>query len=524
MNMESAASRQSAKQHPPRVLIVDDDESHLQFIKMIILKEQFACDLVLCSDPNWALDYVKSNRVDLILLDVMMPDMDGFEVNAVLKADPETVDIPVIFLTSSQDTENVVRAYESGAVDFISKPINSAVLAARMQAILQRIGLENEIRLRNQELEELNRFKDEMISVCSHDLRAPLAAIDVICQRLAGMWGDQAGEEQKRQLDKIINQSRMARRLVENLLDYDKFEEGVLVPTPSFFQLKKFLELCAEQEQPLIQARNIDFQVELPDDDIIAFADRELLAQAVRNVLGNATKYAAGVISLSVEIVDLTPGSGGKLNISITDDGPGIESKQVANIFQKYAKADPQASGSGLGLYISRKAVELQGGDVSVESGGGTTTFTLQLPHVYHSGQLPDLSDISECRGMVISSDKITAKLVESILLEAGMLYVTTRVSDLAEPDFFQGPLPDFVIIDLDKTSLNVFNLVKLINGQEAPTRWIYYGSDAMVETIAKLVSPPYAHLASPLNPLVLLNLMREELGEKNSSSTTLSG
>ena len=124
----------------------------------------------------------------------------------------------------------------------------------------------------------------------------------------------------------------------------------------------------------------------------------------------------------------------------------------------------------------------------------------------------------------MISSDKITAQLVESILLEAGMLYVTTQLSDLAEQDIFHGPLPDFVIIDLDKTSLNVFNLVKFINGQEAPTRWIYYGSDAMVETIAKLVNPPYTHLASPLNPLVLLNLMHEELSEKSKSSTTLSG
>ena len=520
----SAASGKFTKQQPPRVLIVDDDESHLQFIKMIILKEQFACDLVLCSDPSWALDYVKSNRVDLVLLDVMMPEFDGFEVNAVLKGDPETADIPVIFLTATQETDNVVRAYESGAVDFIAKPISSAVLTARMRAILQRIGLENELRLRNQELEELNRFKDEMISVCSHDLRAPLAAIDVICQRLAEIMGEQAGEEEKKQVDKIINQSRMARRLVENLLDYDKFEEGMLVPALSFFQLKEFLELCVEQEQPLIQARNLDFQVQLPEDGTIAFGDRELLAQAVRNVLGNATKYARSDISLSVEIIDLTPETGGKLNISITDDGPGIDSEQIVKIFQKYAKADPQASGSGLGLYISQKAVELHGGGLSVESAAGATTFTLKLPHVYYSGQLPDLSEISERTGMVISSNKIAAQLVESILLEAGMLYVTTRVSDFAEPDILQGPLPDFVIIDLDKSSLNVFNLVKLINGQEAATRWIYYGSDAMVETIAKLVNPPYAHLASPLNPLVLLNLMDEELGGKKRKSTTLSG
>lgn len=510
--------------HLPRVLIVDDDESHLQFIKMIIMKGSFACDLVLCSDPAWALDYVKSNRVDLVLLDVVMPDIDGFEVNSVLKGDPDTADIPVIFLTSSQETDIVVQAYESGAVDFIAKPINSAVLTARMQAVLQRIRLENELRLRNQELEELNRFKDEMISVCSHDLRAPLAAIDVICQGLTKYYGGEDHGEEKKQLDKIINQSRMARRLVENLLDYDKIEEGMLVLSPSFFQLREFLELCAEQEQPLIQARKYKFQVDLPEADVIGFGDRELLAQAVRNILGNAIKFAGTTISLSAEIKNMTRDLGGRLNITISDDGGGIDPEQMPNIFQKYSKADPHASGSGLGLYIARKAVELHGGTISVESSADTTVFTLDLPHVYRSSQFPDLSETSERRGLVVSSNKIKAQLMESILLEAGMLYVTSQVTNLADADFLQSPLPDFILVDLDKSSVNVFNLVKFINGHGVATQWIYFGSGAEVDTIAKLVNPPYSHLPSPLNPLGLLNLMDKILSGKEAGGTTLSG
>ena len=528
MNKESSpASERSGRmqQQAPRVLIVDDDESHLQFIKMIILKEKFGCELMLCSSALQALDYVKSNRVDLVLLDVLMPDMDGFDLINRLKTNPETANIPVIFLTATQETDSVIRAYESGAVDFIAKPINSAVLTARMQAILQRIGLENELKLRNQELEELNLFKDEMLSVCSHDLRAPLAAIEVICQGLANMWRSDGRAEDKKQVDKIINQSRMARRLVENLLDYDKIEEGMLVPSPSFFQVRDFLDLCAEQEQPLIQARGIDFKLELPDEEVIAFGDRELLAQAMRNVLGNAIKFTKSRISLSSHIEGMTGEAGGRLGVTITDDGAGIEPGKLERIFQKYSMADQNGSGSGLGLYIAQKALELHGGRISVESTPGVQTkFTLELPHVYRAGQLPDLLDISERTGLVVSSDKITAQLMESILLEAGLLYVTTQITDLTGADLPESPLPDFVLVDLDTTALNVFNLVKYINARGAATQWIYYGSETKVETLAKLVTPPYAHLVSPLNPLLLLNLMDGLFGGKKNKGATLSG
>lgn len=516
--------RRDTPPRTPRVLIVDDDESHLQFIKMIILKKQFACELMLCSKASQALEYVKANPVDLILLDVVMPEMDGFEVNSQLKGDPDTAHIPVIFLTSTQDTDNVVRAYEAGAVDFIAKPINSAVLTARMQTILQRIVLENELKLRNQELEDLNRFKDEMLSVCSHDLRAPLAAIEVICQTLHRNGDAEARPEDKRQVDKIVNQSRMARHLVENLLDFHKIEEGMLVPTPSFFAVRQFLATCAEQEQPLMQAREIDFRVTLPEEDLIAFGDRELLGQAVRNILGNAIKFTKDSIELAVEIVGLTQECGGRMQVSITDNGPGISPDKMVRIFEKYTKADPNGSGSGLGLYISKKAVELHGGGLSVASRpGANTVFTLELPHVYKREQLPDLSDISECRGLVVSSDKITAQLIESILLEAGMLYVTTQITDLADPNSLPAPLPEFVLVDLEPSALNVFNLVKIINCAGPATKWIYYGSTAKVDTIAKLVTPPYAHLESPLNPLRILSLMNRVLQGKQKNSTTVS-
>ena len=507
----------------PRILIVDDDETHLEFIKAVILKEELNCELTLCSSAEEALEFVGANPVELVLLDVMMPGMDGTEMNRRLKEKPQTAAVPVIFLTSSRQTEALVQAYESGAVDFISKPVNAAVLMARMQGILRRISLENELTLRNQELEQINRFKDELLSVCSHDLRAPLAAIEVICQVLGESLGPERGAEAGRQVDKIVNQSRLARRLVENLLHYHKIEEGMLVPAPSFFEVRELLATCAEQEQPMVQVKGLALRTGLPEEEIVAFGDRELLAQAVRNILGNATKYAKSTISMAATVRDMTGEGGGRLHIAITDDGPGIEPEMSGQIFQKYAKADPCASGSGLGLYIASKAVEAQGGTIEVTSHPGhATTFGIELPHAYFRGQLPDLSAVNEARGVVVSASTATAELLESVLLEAGMLYVDNHTGDADGPALLEPDRPAFVVVDLEKPAFNVFDLVKLINGAGKDIHWIFYGAAGKVDSIAKSLQRPCARLAPPLNPLVYLDLIGGLLQGKGGANATV--
>ena len=129
----------------PRILIVDDDETHLEFIKAVILKEELNCELTLCSSAEEALEFVDANPVELVLLDVMMPGMDGIEMNRRLKETPQTAVVPVIFLTSSRQTEALVQAYESGAVDFISKPVNRLELVTRVKSLLRVRHLKTEL-------------------------------------------------------------------------------------------------------------------------------------------------------------------------------------------------------------------------------------------------------------------------------------------------------------------------------------------------------------------------------------------
>lgn len=493
----------------PRIVIVDDDEVHLQFIKMVILKEQFTCELQLYSSARQTLGILAENPCDLLLLDVKMPEMDGFEMIDHLKKNPATADIPVIFLTASHETEDLVRAYEAGAADYISKPINSAVLAVRIRSVLQRMALENELKLRNEDLLRANRFKDELLSICSHDLRAPLAAIEVICSSLAGkrQLGGAPGEQPP--ADRIMNQSRLARRLVDNLLDYNKIEQGMLVPSHTFFSAREFLLECAEAELPLVQANGLTLRTDLPGEDVLVFGDRELLAQAVRNPLGNAIKFAASELSLAGGTAEMTAARGGWLEIRITDDGSGIPAEKQDEIFEKYAKGDPNGMGSGLGLYIAREVLAAHGGTIRVEPGGGRgTTLKLLVPHAFVREQLPDLSPCAQARGLVISPSRATAELLEGILVEGGLVYLVSEVSGAPDADAPARHDADFVVVDLTDPEINFFKLTKMINKAGESAHWIFYGAATEAETLGRLVRVPFSHLPAPVNPLTYLNLV----------------
>lgn len=509
----------------PKIMIVDDDESHLQFIKLILLRESMTCELILYSNAPEALEYLRKTEVDLVLLDLMMPEMDGFEMMDALKGRESTAGIPVIFLTSTQDTDYVVRAFEHGAVDYIAKPINSAILTARVLAVLQRKYLENELKLRNQELERINRFKDELLSVCSHDLRSPLAAIEVICHSLKADMGENSPPAGKGPVDRIVKQSRLARRLVENFLDYNKIEEGMLVPSPTLFMARELLTACVEDEQPLIFAGELELELTLPDEETIVFGDRELLAQAVRNVLGNAIKFAKGRIALTGGLRQAEAERGGHLVITVTDDGPGIKPELIGKVFEKYSKQDPGASGTGLGLYITKVAVELHGGTISADSKPGeVTSFTISIPHAFRRERLPDLSEFAETEVLIVSGSKTTALLLESLLQEGGMLRVGSVTTEKTPEEAVLADPPRLVVADLNSAGLNLFHMAKIINKAQPSLRWIFYGSTSEVESFSKLVNVPYAHLETPFNPLVYLNLFASLAGESYPENATVVG
>ena len=517
-----AGERTTPATEIPRVLVVDEDVAQLQLIKLILLRENFTCELILCEGRDKAFEYLNQEVVDLILLEVKMPGDEAFAFLEALKGRPGSADTSVIFLTSSQETDFVVKAFERGASDYIAKPINSAVLTARMQSILQRKALERQLKARNRELEETNRLKDELLLVCSHDLRSPLAAIEVFGQLLKGEGRKESVPSDLNLVTRIINQSRMARRLVDNLLNYQKFEAGRLVPESSFFSAREMLRSCCEDEQAFVHVKEIGFQMELPAHEILCFGDRDLLAQGVRNVLGNAIKFTESKVSLIARVVDFDKARGGKLQVRITDDGPGIPPHQEQWIFEKYTKHDSNRGGSGLGLYISRNLLEMHGGSIAVKSRNGTTTFTLTIPFAFAAHQLPELSDFSEARVLVISTSQPTALLLEGILLEGGLVYVSKTLAERTPVEILEQTSPDIVVADLQASGLNLYRLARIINAAPPEIRWIFLGKDRDVSAFGKLLEKPFSHLPVPVNPLPYLRMVRDLMRAQQPEKATV--
>jgi two-component system sensor histidine kinase/response regulator len=492
-------------QQLPRIMMIDDEVSNLQIVKIILMREHFQSELLLYDNGRDALDYLRGHPVDLILLDLAMPGMDGFEVMHRLHENPATSEIPVIFLSAYQETEYILKAFELGATDFIAKPIISPILTARIRHIIETRSLQTELQQSNDELVNTNRLKDELLSICSHDLRAPLNAIELICQFLADAATGGKEQPQPELVNRIVSQTRLARRLVENLLDLNRIEEGRLLPAPSFFPVEDLVRSCVEDELPTLQVRKLDHALELPQEELLCFGDREMIAQVVHNVLNNAAKYAQSRIELQGALEAYSEEAGGRLLLSVKDDGRGIPVALQRSIFDKYAKLETQGSGSGLGLYISRQMMELHHGAINVESQPGQgTRLVIQLPNVFTARQLPDLSAHHKRLVAVASSSKPTGQLLESVLVEAGLIEVAqVQVAPQLDSLLSKQP-PELVVMDLE-SELLAGHVLERLSGPAPRVPWILYGDPAVCERFTQRLRGRAVRLARPLNPLVYL-------------------
>ncbi|MCH8841352.1 MAG: hybrid sensor histidine kinase/response regulator [SAR324 cluster bacterium] len=514
----SAAHGQDSK---PRIMVVDDDPANLQVIRMVVVREKFLCDLILFENGQAGLDYLNDHRVDLILLDVVMPGMNGFEMFAKLRENPAWAEIPVIFLSAIQEPEYIIRGFEMGASDYVGKPIISQVLTARIRAVLRINFLQNELKERNAELEGANSLKDEFLSICSHDLRAPLSAIDLTCQLLneeSGGLSDSSSEL----VGRIVNQTRLARRLVENILDLNKIEEGRLVPHPTFFSIQELLDGCVVDQQPIILAKNIDFAKDMQSGAAVCYGDRDMIAQMVRNVLDNAIKFARNSVSVSSHVAELDAPEGGRWDLVVRDDGVGFKPEQAETLFHKYVTTNSNDAGYGLGLYISQQTVKMHNGSISVQSvPDEATTLAIRLPMIFDPDSLPDLSEISHASVRIFTSSRDTGVQMENILLEGGLVDVSIGSMEGENQDQITAPLPDVVIIDMQSPPQDYYPLVRLMNNGTVATRWIFLGTLPELEEIAMLTSIPIGRMPRPLNPAICLRMVKTMMREPPAALLT---
>jgi two-component system, sensor histidine kinase and response regulator len=364
-----------------KILIVDDVVDNLDMLTDM-LKDQGHTVLIATSGTE-ALAAVAEHLPDLILLDIQMPLMNGYEVCEHIKSNPATQDIPVIFLSALAETRDIVRGFEVGGADYISKPFQFREVVARVNSQLvvshQRKEIEALRERDRQQYEQLTRMKDQFLHTTAHDLKNPLAGI-LLYSQLLKSDDPQDTANLPEIADGIAHNVRKMQRLITDILDLAQMQigEGIyLTQTDLVTMVQKSL-----QEYDILARENhIDLRFQPPASTVLIDADSHLFERVIDNLISNAIKYTPpqGQVTISIQQSDQ------QIVLSIQDTGIGIPPEDLPHVFEAFYRvrkpSHRKASGSGLGLSIVATIVEQHNGFVHVESEPERgSLFTVILP------------------------------------------------------------------------------------------------------------------------------------------------
>ena len=271
------------------ILVVDDVGKNIQVVGGILSKAGY--EIMPANSGMQALERVKSKLPDLILMDLMMPDMDGLEACRRLKSDPATACVPVIFLTASNQMEHLVEAFTVGAVDYVTKPFNALELLARVRTHLELKQTRDALLRQTERLREVNKDKDEFLGIAAHDLRNPLGNIISTCQLL--MDEPDADPAFVREMVGLIDTTAThMSQLVKNLLDVNAIEQGELKLTPQRISLGEIVESVLDGSRHKAAQKEQTIQYTVLGDPPCVVADPDATQQIVDNLVSNAIKYS----------------------------------------------------------------------------------------------------------------------------------------------------------------------------------------------------------------------------------------
>ena len=397
---ESSDWSPAATESPPaaagRVLVADDNADMRSYIVRLLREHGWDVDGV--ANGQLALDAIRAGMTageppDLVLADVMMPGLDGFELLASLRADPLTSDMPVILLSARAGEESRVHGLVAGADDYLVKPFAARELLTRVAAAA-RIGRDRratrsaerayeELRVAKAHVDEANRAKSVFLATMSHELRTPLNAIAGHVQLLAmGLHGP-ISEAQKAALDRIDRSQRHLLRLINDVLNLARIEARGLEFHLTDLAVADVIADLAPLIEPQLAAKSLRYDVRLPATAVMVRADREKLQQILLNLLSNAVKFTGAGGTVTIDVAE-REGAAGFVFVRVTDTGKGIPPDRIEQIFEPFVQVDVTGirttEGVGLGLSISRELARGMGGDLRARSAlGKGSTFTLTL-------------------------------------------------------------------------------------------------------------------------------------------------
>ena len=361
-----------------KILIVDDVISNVLLLKILLTNEKF--QVCTANNGTTCIEQAKKEHPDLILLDVMMPDISGFDTAVILKKDEETKDIPIIFLTALNTPADLVHGFKVGASDFLTKPFNKEELVMRVTQQISLVAAKRIIEKQNAELRATLSNRDKMYSVIAHDLRSTMASIRMVLNLVvASTSPDLVGPELYELLDKANKESEDVHDLLDNLLKWTKSQTGRLNVVIQDLDLNDIIPGVVDIFEMIAETKHIKLNLQMAEGPLVVTADNDMLKTIVRNFLSNAIKFSPE--NSSIDIIMSKDADFAK--VSVRDHGVGIAANRLGSIFHKgettYGTSGEE--GSGLGLQLCQDFAQKIGGDCTVESVEGEgSTFSVTIP------------------------------------------------------------------------------------------------------------------------------------------------
>ena len=364
-----------------KILLVDDKPDNLFVLENIL--EGPELDLVKATSGNDALELVLEHEFALILLDVQMPGMNGYETAVLLRGFDKTCHIPIIFITAiNKEEKYIFKGYQSGAVDYLFKPVHPEILKSKVEVFLNLYRQQKMLEQQALELKNVNNELNDFASIISHDLKAPLRAIRSLANWIAEDYADKLDDEGKEQIKMLIGRVTRMNELIDGVLQYSRV--GRIREKVEAVDVNRVLSEVIDLIVPP-EHITIDIENKMPT----IYFEKTRITQVFQNLIGNAVKYmdkTKGIIKVGCV------GENGNWKFHISDNGPGIDDKHFTKIFQIFQTLNPrdEIDSTGVGLTIVKKILEMYGQKIWLEStpgSGSTFYFTIskdkQISHSF---------------------------------------------------------------------------------------------------------------------------------------------
>jgi len=377
-------SNNSKSKHKGNILVVDDNPTNLSLLFKYLKDSGYK--LYLIESGESALEQIGDIKPDLILLDIRMPQLDGFEVCKILKANKKTKDIPVIFMTALSEDEDKIKGFNMGAVDYVTKPLHYEEVLARVNTHMTIRLLQLELEQQNEELQKLNLNKNKFFSIISHDIKSPLNAVIMFSKLLMEQKENISVDEPKQLVELLYDASKNVYDFIDKLLLWSKVQMERVDYNPELHSIKELILNTISILSNYAERKNITI-INNANTDIETYVDKEMIMLVLRNLISNAIKFTKSGGKVEITVIDKND----FIEISISDSGIGIDESNLAKLFRldsQYRRVGTdEESGTGLGLILCKDFIDKHNGEIRAESKENQgSTFTFTLPSKSTSG------------------------------------------------------------------------------------------------------------------------------------------